>query len=197
MTVSRPSLRERSKTKRRTAIQRAAMSLFAERGYDATTIVDIAEAADVAPRTVSLYFPAKLDIAMSASNDKAARLTAAFQQYPQFAFTDVIDRWLTDEGELPDQELSALSTAMFDANPALRAVSTAQLAEVAGISGPALLAQIGRTPDDPLTAIAGAAVGAAIDEYVTITSRAGASAQLHQAFMRYLQSVIDAAAQPG
>ena len=195
MTASRPSLRERSKTRRRTAIQHAAMRLFAERGYDATTIADIAEAAEVAPRTVSLYFATKLDIAMSTSNDMAARLTAAFQQHPQFAFVDVIDRWLTDEAERADRHLLATSTVMFDANPALGAVSTAQLAEVTRMGGPALLAQLGLTVDDPLAAIAGAAVGAAISEYVTITSRTGASPGLHKSFMRYLQAVIDAASQ--
>ena len=58
-------LRERSKARRRAAIIRAAYELFAERGYDATTVADIAEAAEVAPRTVAMYFPAKQDIALS------------------------------------------------------------------------------------------------------------------------------------
>lgn len=58
------SLRERGKARRGGAIQRAAFRLFAERGYDATTIADIAAAAEVAPRTIAGYFASKQDIAL-------------------------------------------------------------------------------------------------------------------------------------
>src|SRR6476620_5875005 len=50
---------ERRKKRTRQAIQTAALELFAERGYRETTINDIAARADVAPRTVTVHFPAK------------------------------------------------------------------------------------------------------------------------------------------
>jgi hypothetical protein len=44
------SLRERKKQRTRAALVEAAIALFAEQGYDATTTAQIAEAAEFAPR---------------------------------------------------------------------------------------------------------------------------------------------------
>ena len=54
--------RERKKLRTREAIQNAAFELFAERGYRETTIREIAERADVAPRTVTVHFPTKEEL---------------------------------------------------------------------------------------------------------------------------------------
>ncbi|GAB3967001.1 TetR/AcrR family transcriptional regulator [Actinoallomurus acanthiterrae] len=54
--------RERKKRRTRALIQETALELFASDGYDETTIKAIADAADVASRTVTLHFPAKEDI---------------------------------------------------------------------------------------------------------------------------------------
>jgi AcrR family transcriptional regulator len=52
-------LRQRKKDSSRRAIEDAAWELFAEQGYDETSINDIAERANVAPRTFFRYFPTK------------------------------------------------------------------------------------------------------------------------------------------
>ncbi|WP_374224594.1 TetR/AcrR family transcriptional regulator [Streptomyces sp. ISL-99] len=65
----RPGLRERKKLKTRIAIRTAAYRLIAEQGYEATTVEQIAEAAEVSPSTVFRYFPAKEDIVITDEYD--------------------------------------------------------------------------------------------------------------------------------
>jgi AcrR family transcriptional regulator len=57
-------LRERKKQKTKEAIHRAAMRLFQKRGYEETTIEQIAAAAEISPSTFFNYFPNKDDVVM-------------------------------------------------------------------------------------------------------------------------------------
>jgi AcrR family transcriptional regulator len=122
-------LRERSKARRRAAIIRAAYELFAERGYDATTVADIAEAAEVAPRTVAMYFPAKQDIALSRFSDGATSLSTALRdRQPGETIHEVFGRWLlASQTEPEDREMYRLARRMFAANPDLGALRTARM----------------------------------------------------------------------
>src|SRR5690242_4622205 len=67
--MNSPGLRERKKEKTRRTIQEHALRLFAEQGYDATTIEQIAEAAEVSPSTLFRYFPTKEDIVVQDDYD--------------------------------------------------------------------------------------------------------------------------------
>jgi AcrR family transcriptional regulator len=65
----RPGLRERKKIKTRTAIRDATYALVREQGYEATTVEQIAERAEVSPSTVFRYFPTKEDIVLTDEYD--------------------------------------------------------------------------------------------------------------------------------
>jgi len=62
-------LRERKKIKTREAIRSATFALVKEQGYDATTIEQIADRAEVSPSTVFRYFPTKEDIVLTDEYD--------------------------------------------------------------------------------------------------------------------------------
>lgn len=129
--MTEEGLRERTKARRRTAILRAAYTLFAERGYAETTVADIAAAAEVAPRTVALYFPTKQDIALSRAAAHTDLLADALRRrVPGELLTEVIGRWLHAKRDDSDGELWPLSQRMFRANPELRALLAARMTPV-------------------------------------------------------------------
>jgi AcrR family transcriptional regulator len=61
-TKAKPGLREKKKQRTREAIVRIAHRLFAEQGYRETTLLQIADAAEIGPSTLQRYFQAKADI---------------------------------------------------------------------------------------------------------------------------------------
>ncbi len=73
-------LRERRKIKTKSSIQREALRLFLDKGYQATSIEDIAEAVEIAPSTFFAYFPSKVDVLLQDEFDPV--LIAAFNSQP-------------------------------------------------------------------------------------------------------------------
>jgi TetR/AcrR family transcriptional regulator, regulator of mycofactocin system len=81
--AARPSLRDRKKDATRQAIEDVAWQLFLDRGYDATTVQDIADAANVAPRTFFRYFPTKEAVLYPELDEVLEGLALAFEQRPR------------------------------------------------------------------------------------------------------------------
>jgi AcrR family transcriptional regulator len=75
-------LRERKKRRTRRSIERAALDLFEAHGFDATTIDDIAAAAEIAPRTFFHYFPTKEDVVLADYAIRLDRIVAALMEGP-------------------------------------------------------------------------------------------------------------------
>ena len=80
--MDEPGLRERKKQRTRELIASVALELFGERGYHATTVADIAAAAEVSERTVFTYFHSKEDILFSDHADFRERLTETLESRP-------------------------------------------------------------------------------------------------------------------
>jgi AcrR family transcriptional regulator len=152
------TLRDRTRARRRAAVERAAMRLFAERGYDATTVAQIADEAEVSPRTVSMYFPSKLDLAMAYSSAASQRLAArVVTRGAGEPLLEIMLRWLEDEFRNHREEL-ALQRAMLEVNPALRGTETADVAEAKQLVTAALAADLDRPPSDPVVVLVAGAV---------------------------------------
>ncbi|MFD3869248.1 TetR/AcrR family transcriptional regulator [Streptomyces sp. NPDC058623] len=78
-----PGLRERKKEQTRRTLRACAAQLFAERGYTATTVTDIAAAANVSERTFFRYFENKESLLLPDSAELFAFIEAALAGRPR------------------------------------------------------------------------------------------------------------------
>src|ERR1700758_4471653 len=129
MATEQPDRQERRKRRTRQAIQTAALELFAERGYRETTINDIAERADVAPRTVTVHFPTKEELLFDAEPFTLDSLIAVLAaRGSDKSALDALRAWMAstmtalDSGESSGRvwERRALRAHIITAEPELR-----------------------------------------------------------------------------
>jgi AcrR family transcriptional regulator len=80
--IEPPGLRERKKQRTRDALVDAAFDLFKRKGFEATTIDEIAEAVELSPRTFFRYFESKEDVALTLLDQQFSVVYAAFAARP-------------------------------------------------------------------------------------------------------------------
>lgn len=157
------SLRERKKARTRAAIREHALRLFREQGYDATTVEQIAAAAEVSPSTFFRYFPTKEDVVLR--DDMDDRMFEAFDRQPRSlppiaafraALREAIATFTpTEWAEF--QEMSAIGMSI----PEVRARIVDEMARMIETAVDALAKRTGRSPADLAVRVyAGAIIGA-------------------------------------
>jgi AcrR family transcriptional regulator len=158
-------LRERKKARTRAAIQAAALSRFREQGYDATTVQQIAAAAEVSESTFFRYFRTKAEVVLWDEFDplvveefgrQPAGLSpvAAVRGALRAAFARLSPEQLDEQRE---------RTRLAVAVPELRAMMLDQVTQAISLLAGQVAERTGRSPDDPaVLALGGAVVGAMI-----------------------------------
>ena len=185
-------LRERKRTRTRLMIQAEAMRLFAENGYENTTVEQIAYAAAISPRTFFRYFPTKEDVVLWDEYDPIA--VDLFEARP--------------EGESPADTLRAIIreavAGLYRRDPEQLLVRARLLGSVPELrarmleqqdSGNELLASLlarrhGRPVDDLGIRVLASAFGAAITIAVDAWQKDGGESDL----LELVERAIDALA---
>ncbi len=158
-------LRARKKEKTRHALETAALELFAEKGFDGTTVDEIAEACDVSPRTFFRYYATKEDVLFADGDDRLEALLAELARRPagelplravQAAFVATTDDYAQDRERLvlrsrAYDSSSGLRSHKFERQRSWEEAVTATLVERDRLAGRT-------TPDLQLRIVAGAAM---------------------------------------
>jgi AcrR family transcriptional regulator len=165
-------LRERKKAKTRAAIRQHAMRLFQAQGYGATTVEQIAEAAEISPSTFFRYFPTKEAVVLT--DDYDPLIVAAFKAQPaelgpvtalRRAFRQVFAE-LSAEQLAQERERQTLILSVAE----LRAGTLDGLAQTVQLLAEVVAQRTGRRPDElAVRALAGAVIGVALAAMLAAT----------------------------
>jgi len=165
-----PGLRERKKAKTRAAIQAAALHLFERQGYQATTVDQIAEMAEVSQSTFFRYFPSKEDVVLLDRYDPLL-LAALVAQPAELSPIAALRRTLRSVlGGLPAEELEReRQRAMLVVSvPELRARALDDLTASLQPFTEAVAERTGRPVDDPAVhTLTGAVMGVSMSAMLT------------------------------
>jgi AcrR family transcriptional regulator len=155
-------LRERKKARTRASIREHALRLFREQGYQATTVEQIAAAAEVSQSTFFRYFPTKEDVVLQ--DDMDVRMIAALDGQPPglgpVAAVRAATRQLLTSYTEADLDVIRETTALTMTVPEVRARALDEFARTIRAIGAAMARRAGRSPEDlAVRTAAGAIVG--------------------------------------
>ena len=123
--MSEDGHRARKKAETRSRIAEAAARLFAARGYDDVTVVDVARAAEVAEKTVYNYFPTKESLVLDRDEEEIARLLAVLRCRPADVppaqvIRDDAMALVASIGSIPCDQVRGTIGALAALNPGVR-----------------------------------------------------------------------------
>ncbi|MFJ6568177.1 TetR/AcrR family transcriptional regulator [Streptomyces sp. NPDC091292] len=146
----RPGLRERKKIKTRIAIRDATYRLITEQGYEATTVEQIAEAAEVSPSTVFRYFPTKEDIVLTDEFDPLLEeeLRARPADEPLIDSLRYVLRRVLTLGTQEEPEATVLRTRLMVEVPSVRSRMMESMSVTGRMLCRVVAERTGRDPDD-------------------------------------------------
>jgi AcrR family transcriptional regulator len=159
-TQVRPGLRARKKQKTRETITHVALELFCKQGYEQTTIAEIADAAEVSPRTIFAYFPSKEDILFSDTPAVHERWARALEGRAEgVTALDALRQLIAESLELGPSEL--LRRRIVACDEALQRSERARMAPFEQMMVEAIAKDLGAGSDDIRPQIVAAALIAA------------------------------------
>jgi AcrR family transcriptional regulator len=181
----KPGLRERKKARTRASIQEVALQLFEQQGYEATTVEQIAEAAEVSPSTFFRYFPTKEDVALYDALDPL--FIAAYRAQPSELSPLAAMRAAMREvfgADTPEVAGQAVRANLIMRVPELRMRMLDSFVETIDLFSGIVAERAGRPADDfAARTLVGAVVGVAISTWLDSGGEVGSvfAARIDQA----------------
>jgi TetR/AcrR family transcriptional regulator, regulator of mycofactocin system len=158
----------RPPTTTREEIETVALALFAERGFDATTMDDIAATVGVGRRTLFRYFESKNDIAWGDFDWVMERLRQALAEGDGLPLMEALRHGVVESNRYPADQEIGLRTRMtlIIGTAALQAHSALRYAEWRRVVAEWAAARCDEAPDDLLPRVLGyAALGSAMASF--------------------------------
>jgi AcrR family transcriptional regulator len=151
MSATQLGLRERKKLRTRATIIDVAFKLFAEQGYHETTLVQIAEMAEISPSTFFNYFPAKVDIVFGVIDaiTESARTRIEMRDPAEPTVTTIVS-WVREdllEVERPYFEVLRLLPIVAESVPELVAEQRLRLALLEDVFAQGFAAELSEPAD--------------------------------------------------